>query len=449
MDDLLPIYANIILNACPCTLEDFKKEFALGLRKVYPGESEKKIDNHRTENAGKLLGMYWVGADDYVNVAQRTLKLTEDNDQPAFFKDFCGKIQFPSPAQKSSTYLEQIRDLICFHPCQYILSLLIFFDGKHDYLTVDEVAFYVLNAKQVLQGLIPPEEVAKIILKDRASKQKRSIRLTRNHAYTWQHINELLRYMTFANLIEVSSSKRIKLNVKESRSINALIQSYKLGYVNFDLTKFDLNSAEGRKTMAIEWSRYYAEPTTHDLSLLDTNIDALVQQDDTEKDDQKPFNFEGSDFDSTLELGNQGEEHVYLYERNRVRNLIPRLEKHVVNRSKTKGIGYDIESVEADGDIPERKLFIEVKATKRYSPVEVTDKYFDSVNITRNEWVAATQHGDAYRIYRVYFSKLKVQIFEIKNPIQKCDEVEKVVRITPLTYRIDFFGKAGQVIHEA
>ena len=182
MDDLLPIYANIILNACPCTLEDFKKEFALGLRKVYPGESEKKIDNHRTENAGKLLGMYWVGADDYVNVAQRTLKLTEDNDQPAFFKDFCGKIQFPSPAQKSSTYLEQIRDLICFHPCHYILSLLIFFDGKHDYLSVDEVAFYVLNAKQVLQGLIPPEEVAKIILKDRASKQKRSIRLTRNHA---------------------------------------------------------------------------------------------------------------------------------------------------------------------------------------------------------------------------------------------------------------------------
>lgn len=447
MDDLLPIYANIILNACPCTTDVFKEEFENGLRKVFPSESAKQINNHRTENAGKLFGMYWVGEDGYVNASERTLKLTEDNDQPAFFKDFCGKIQFPSPAQKSSTYLQQIRDGICIHPCQYILSLLILFDGKHEFLTVDEIAFYVLNAKQVLQGSIPVEEVAKKILLNRKESINKELKIERNHAFTWQHINELLKYMMFANLIEVSTSKRVKINVKEFRSINALIQSYKLGQVNFDLNQFDVNSVDGRKVLNFAWDKYYAEPSLHDPSQLNTSIAALVESTQLEAESGGGFKFDDISADSTVELGNQGEEFVFLYEKNRVANLIPRLQKHVVNRSKTKGIGYDIDSVEAVGEIPERKLFIEVKTTKRYSPVEISDKYFDTVNITRNEWVAASQHGDAYRIYRVYFSKTKVQIFEIKNPIQQHNIDPSILRITPLTYRIDFYGKSGKEIH--
>ena len=98
MDDLLPAYALVIDEICPCTHEDFEESFNNAFKRFLP-ESErikKTLDNHRTEISGKLFGMYYFAEDGMVYESERTAKFLVDNDQPAFFKDICYKMQFPN-----------------------------------------------------------------------------------------------------------------------------------------------------------------------------------------------------------------------------------------------------------------------------------------------------------------------------------------------------------------
>ena len=62
---------------------------------------------------------------------------------------------------------------------------------------------------------------------------------------------------------------------------------------------------------------------------------------------------------------------------------------------KTKGLGYDIQSVVAEeGDKADFAKYIEVKSTKRVTEPNLSDAcWMDTLNITRNEWIAAQQHG--------------------------------------------------------
>ena len=64
--------------------------------------------------------------------------------------------------------------------------------------------------------------------------------------------------------------------------------------------------------------------------------------------------------------------------------------------------------------------YIEVKSTKRLTCPDVNDElWIDTLNITRNEWVAAQQHRDFYSIFRVYFTRDGIHMFILKNPMQK------------------------------
>ncbi len=85
---------------------------------------------------------------------------------------------------------------------------------------------------------------------------------------------------------------------------------------------------------------------------------------------------------------------------------------------KTKGLGYDISSIEADENPtkPEFARYIEVKATTRITEPSFNESWTDSLNLTQKEWVAAEQYRDYYNIYRVYFTKSKTLIVRIKNP---------------------------------
>ena len=81
--------------------------------------------------------------------------------------------------------------------------------------------------------------------------------------------------------------------------------------------------------------------------------------------------------------------------------------------------------------------YIEVKSTKRYTKPDLNDdSWTDTLNITRNEWVAASQHKDFYSIYRVYFTSEGIFIYTLDNPKQKLDD-EKL-ELVPMTYRMDF-----------
>lgn len=87
IDDLLPAYAKVIDDITPCEVEAFSQKFNELLAPYLSADKriKKTLDNHRTEIAGKLFGMYYVEENGYVYASERTRKFLKDNDQPAFF----------------------------------------------------------------------------------------------------------------------------------------------------------------------------------------------------------------------------------------------------------------------------------------------------------------------------------------------------------------------------
>lgn len=80
---------------------------------------------------------------------------------------------------------------------------------------------------------------------------------------------------------------------------------------------------------------------------------------------------------------------------------------------------------------------IKVKSTKRLTCPDLDDTlWIDTLNITRNEWVAAHQHRGYYSIYRVFFTRKGISIFVIKDIADKIKDGH--IQATPMTYRIDF-----------
>ena len=96
IDDLLPAYAKVIHDVCPCSYEDFEDKFNVAFARFLPpllrntlalSSTRKTLANHRTEISGKLFGMYYCSEDGIVYESERTAKFLEDDDQPAFFKE--------------------------------------------------------------------------------------------------------------------------------------------------------------------------------------------------------------------------------------------------------------------------------------------------------------------------------------------------------------------------
>ena len=122
MDDLLPIYSEILNDICPIPSAQFAKIFDSKLTK-YLKDNIKTIRNHRTENAGKLLGMYFE-KDGIVNMTERTQKFLKDNDQPALFKSVCFRFQQPNGSQKIQTIRKKCDTKICFKPYHFVIIIL-------------------------------------------------------------------------------------------------------------------------------------------------------------------------------------------------------------------------------------------------------------------------------------------------------------------------------------
>ena len=118
IDNLLPLYAEIIKNNTPSPKQDFDAAFNESLQRYFPAAAKKTLDNHRTEIAGKLFGMFWTNSLGITDITARTEKLLLDNDQPSFFKDICAKIQFPSGMDQQ--YEDSINLNIKLLPCKFV-----------------------------------------------------------------------------------------------------------------------------------------------------------------------------------------------------------------------------------------------------------------------------------------------------------------------------------------
>jgi hypothetical protein len=388
--------------------------------------NQKTIRNHITEIAGKLFGLYYFD-DQYIYESPSNQKLLDDNDQPAFFKNLCLNFQFPNGTQKIQTIEERINDGIKFKPFHFVLSLLSIAQKNGITITKDEISYYVLNAKQVLQGTISTKDVLKTILKDRASN---NIKKLDSGSFHTQHIREQLNLLTLANLIIIDSNSVI-LNKSENQIINEFIKELNTP-LQFNIFVYDLDNEDEKKQMYYDWSEYFGKIAVTNPEILSTSIEAL------QREEIKNPKAEKKGVDYTI-LGDEGEDYVFNLEKNRVSVFYPRLVNKVLLLGKQRGLGYDISSIEAEEnkEEPEFARFIEVKSTKRITEPDLNDNsWTDTVNLTRKEWIAAKQYRSAYNIYRVYFTPNATIVRKINDPFGKNEQ--GTITVLPTLYRMDF-----------
>lgn len=438
VDNLLPKYATVIDNLCPCTKAKFEegfnnafREYAISkARNKYNEKAIKKtLDNHRTEVSGSLFGMHYE-VDGMVYSSERNKKFLEDNDQPAFFKDWLLKMQFPNGMQKSQTYLKMVEEKLCCHPYSILLRVLEYARRSDIVLLKQELGYYIFNSEDVLKGNATANEVFDQIMNDkRGGIPPRKIIIPDGESTSYdQHVGDQLKYLQLANLIYIDGQE-VKINPHEMKSINRFIELINKP-LGFDVYKYDLSNVENRKRFETDWAIYYGQLSKYADDLA-TPVESLLLPVDEEPKKLKRTN-------NKIELGDEGEEFVLNFEKDRVSKFNAHLVNKVLGLGKTKGLGYDIQSVIAEpGDFSEFVKYIEVKSTKRVTAPDLKDEVWtDTINITRNEWIAAMQHKEFYSIYRVYFIRGGVVMYIIKNPYQK--KMDNIIDVVPLTYRVDF-----------
>lgn len=271
MDDYLSIYAQILNEICPLPSDQFGNTFDNKLSR-YIKDDEKTIRNHRTENVDKLLGMYFE-KDEIIYASERTKKFLEDNDQPAFFKSVCYKFQQPNGSQKLQTTKEKIENEISFKPYHFVLALLKTAAIRKIILNKNEVAYYVLNALEVLQGKVTVDEVLKAILEDRERGIEKKVDISKNYAWGYQHINEQFELLELTNLIR-KDGKSIWLNAREFSSIDFFIEDLNK-LLSIDFSKFDLHEENIEKKIKIDWQQYYGRNSKNEHEQFFTSTKSL------------------------------------------------------------------------------------------------------------------------------------------------------------------------------
>ena len=398
---------------------------------------KKTLDNHRTEISGKLFGMYYRSEDGVVYESQRTLKFLEDNDQPAFFKDVCYKMQFPNGMDSTHTLQQRVAEDIKIRPNSYVLKILQLASTANQPISVKDIGYYILNSLDVLQGNANPYEVLEAIVEDHKAGLQREIKAydengkPKASSYTMQHIREQLNYLELANLIRITDDRRVILNPNEMDTINLFTKEFDSA-PEFDVYAYDLDRIEVRKQFQYDWDAYYARLSAYASKFI-TMSDAInFEPEKAEKTKPK------KDGVNLTEFGDEGEALVFEYEKARVSAFNARLANKVLSLGKTKGIGYDIQSVIAKpGDEAEFVKYIEVKSTKRLTCPDLNDPlWIDTLNVTRNEYVAAHQHKEYYSIFRVFFTRDGVSVFVIENVAEKIKDGR--IQATPMTYRVDY-----------
>jgi hypothetical protein len=435
IDNMLSTYASIINKVCPCKVMDFPRLFDAMLKDFLPELRPKTLANHRTEITGKLFGMYFE-KDKVIYISERTSKFLENHDQPAFFKDFCYKMQFPNGMPKIQTIREHIGKKINIRPYSFILKVMLLADEAHLTLTKKDIGYYILNALDVLQGRATPDEVIAQIVEDKTASIERKIQTPgKGASYDYQHINEQLNYLELANLVIIENDQ-IRLNKNEKTAIKFIAKNYNAKPM-FDVYTHDFSTKQGRKKFEIQWGIEFAKVGDKD-DIFKTSTMALgisVQAEEETVVD--------TDTLDKTQIGEEGERYVFNYEKKRVKGFDRRLLSKVVYLGKIQGLGYDIQSVVALPCVenPEFTKYIEVKTTKRVTVPDLQNPdWEDTFYITKNEMDAACQYKSNYSIYRVYFYRKGVVVYIIDDIYKQIEN--KTITVIPTMYRIDFSAKS-------
>jgi len=435
LDNLLPFYASVISEVCPTSAENFFSFFKKKLEAQFgTGITKKALDNHRTEIAGKLFGMYYIDDQEVVHISERTLKLLEDNDQPAFFKDLCFKMQFPSGMNVKRTVFSRMDQRINIRQLCYVIAVLKECQHLNIFLEMEQIGYYVLNSLDALTRQASVKEVVRQIEIDIKARIIRTIPnpLNKKSSYTTQHIREQLTLLQLANVL-IRSGRIYKLNHKENAFIDYMIQfSEQAPEFNFYSIK-NIRNAKVYDRVQIEWDYFMSRISNIPAELLNSKVSEILTVGLSHIPNIDPSITRN--FVNTKDLGDAGEAFVFEYEKNLLKPYT--LEHKVQNKAHLRGIGFDIESFSYTDTL---EKYIEVKATRRTTPMPQNFSE-DVINITKNEWIAAEQHQDKFYIYRVIFHNNGVQLFRIQNPFKHYSD--GTISAIPLTYRLSFSNHSG------
>lgn len=436
MEDLLPFYAQVVHKNCPCTKEEFDNRCHTKLSVFFfnvksydslPERNQKTIRNHVTEVMGKLLGLYYTDNEGYICESPSCKHLNENQDFPTFFKNICFNLQFPNGAANTNYIRQYMDDKLFCKPLCFVVALLNFAKQNGNVLlTKQEVGYYVLNNLDVLQGKVEIETIFERIINDRKAKVQRP---SLSGSHDWQHIKEMFNLLDLSNIC-LSDQKYIWLNSGEQKAATIFASNTK---PEFDIYQYDPSTTEGANALKVAWQEYYCQMN---MDIAQIQTDFAVAKEAIEV--TKPIREKGAVGISTVELGDQGETLVYNMELQRVKAYKERWSNKVLLLGKTKGLGYDISSLEADENPihPEFARYIEVKSTKRITKPSFDKNWSDTINLTAKEWVAAEQYDEYYNIYRVYFTRDDVIVIRIQNPYRQSKDGK--IDVFPTLYQMDF-----------
>ena len=430
-ENYIKIYAAIIDKYCPCSKATFRTNFDSDFAKMIGGiPTPKTINNHRTEICGKLYGMYYEDSKGIIHEADRVAKYLTDYDMPAFFKDICYSFQFPNGSQRKDTVEEKMAKNVSIRPLSFVLKFLQLASREKVKITKKIIGYYVLNSLDVMQGKADPAEVLKVVKRDLKKNMIQRITIPgKADSYVYQHINEQLNMLELANLIRYVGPKynqEIVLNPLEKTTIKIIADAYKTPPA-FNMSIYDLKQSADCKKMYLEWGLYYSRLSPYAASFT-TSVAALKWIPDVTTTKKKAT-------PSTTDVGAEGEAIAMAYEKERVRKFNPLFEKDVEDRTKTRGIGYDIKSVKAKtGPGAHDEIHIEVKTSKTVYPTPSI--FLDNFNMTINEWNDADAIKDKYFIYRVYITKTDDYIYIIENIADKV--AKKIINRKDYAYIMEY-----------
>ena len=454
LDDLIPAFALAVEESTPQPRKDFILKMRSQIQSLVPGGlDDKTAANYRTETIGQILGMYYYDEFDVAQIAPRTRRYIETQDQVQFFKNICCQIQAPSGMSKLAN--EFMKSGVKIWPISYLIKTLRAAKEKTHYpsLSKKELNCFVFSNLDALCGKVNPEDVVKQIADYRRRKIPVPIDGGSNSA---QHSNEVINLAKYANLISIKGDM-VELNYSETNDADIII-GYQTEKNRFNVDKYDLDIQNGWKTFKLDWTKHYAQlPFPEDPEAFSSKGNRWVPEPIEVPDETialpklglpkhvtppteapiaiargTPIPYDEPVEITANEIGETGEQYIFVQEQRRVKKTHGSEHNRVKRVGMTKGLGYDVHSILAEKGHSqlecENAIFIEVKSEFRSSPPKDTFV----ANLTANEFKAARQFKDTFYVFKVFLvgpaESQKVFVFALKNPVS---ESRKGVSIIP------------------
>ena len=425
MDTLLPIFGSLVERNTPLPEPDFDDAMIKSIEAVFPGLTNKTHRNYLTEIIGQLFSMYYV-ENGLVEIAPLTLKLIEDGDQPAFFKVLVSRLQFPNPSAKKNKYDEEVEDNLCIKPLVLVLDLLKVAHSHQDRISFSELAYFVLNSLEALQGKLSGADIYSIILRARAAKVL--IPSFQGSAAS-QHIREALNLLILANLIRTDSIT-YWVNQLESDAINEICKNAS----NVEL--FPLrNSFENHEEYQQAWKKYLTDLSSAPITIFETQILTLGAVSPQRLVAGKPRR-------RANDIGREGELLVLDLENLALESAFPNKGLVAKDYTAKRGIGFDIESIFHNEPSLNGGLHrIEVKSTVRVTKPDLRGSTTpDGFTLTRSEKQAIETYQETFSIYRVYIFAGGYSMHILRNP-SKLNK-QKIMNFLPDTWSANYLPSA-------